>query len=445
MKINLKNIIEKTLWATVILLMMIPLIQERYSYWGPSLDLDGFITKAKDPYFGFRKYLSGKFQEEKAAYINQNFGFRNDMVRIKNQLDYELFNKANARDVIIGKENYLFEKNYLRAYTGLDFVGKKKIKEQVRKLAVIRDRLRSKNTEVVILLAPGKGTFFPEYIPDEYLQRKRKNINSDVWKKSFDENGIQYIDFNNWFVNIKDKSPYPLYPKGGIHWSEYGQYLAIDSIIHYVENLKQIQLPQLILDSVDYSLSNNKGEEIDLIAGMNLWNPLPNYPIGDPRIHYETDSLTQRPKAIFIADSYYWGLYRHQLSSKVFNPGEFWFYNQEIYPAVKGVAKKCKEVDIIPKVENQDFIFILQTDATLTNLGFGFIERLFKAYQKKEPTKKEKEIQKFIQKIKSSPEWLEKIKKKSKTFKLSLEEMIRKDAEFMYQNKLDKQNKKDTN
>ncbi len=445
MKINLSNIIEKTLWALVIFLMMIPLIQERYSYWESSPELGGFISKAKDPYFGIKKYLRGDFQKEKADYLNQNFGFRNDLVRLKNQADYELFNKANARDVIIGKEDYLFEKNYLRAYTGLDFIGEKKIKEQVRKLSIVRDRLRSKNTEIVIILAPGKGTFFPEYIPDEYLERKEKKINSDFWKKSFDEKNIQYLDLNQWFLGMKNKSPYPLYPKGGIHWSEYGQYLAVDSIINYIENLKQIQLPKLVLDSVTYSLANNKGEEIDISAGMNLWTPLSNFPLGDPKIHYETDSLTQKPKAIIIADSYYWGLYRHKLSSHVFNPGEFWFYNQEIYPSVKGVAKKCKTVEIIPKAEQQDFIFILQTDATLTNLGFGFIERLYEAYEKKVPSKKENEIRSYIQKIKSSPEWLEKIEKKSKTFNLSVEEMIRKDAEYMYQQKLKKLNKKEYN
>ena len=142
-----------------------------------------------------------------------------------------------------------------------------------------------------------------------------------------------------------------------------------------------------------------------------------------------------RHRAIIIADSYYWGLYRHKLSSHVFKPGEFWFYNAEIYPSVKGVAKRCKDVDIIPKVEKQDFIFILQTDATLTNLGFGFIERVYKTYQKKQPNKKDKEIKKYIQKIKSDPVWLEKVKKKAKQFKISLDEMLQKDAEYMYQQK----------
>ena len=41
-------------------------------------------------------------------------------IRTMNQIDYSLFNETHARSVLVGKEGYLFEENYIKAALGLD-------------------------------------------------------------------------------------------------------------------------------------------------------------------------------------------------------------------------------------------------------------------------------------------------------------------------------------
>jgi hypothetical protein len=35
---------------------------------------------------------------------------------MNNQLAFSLFNKAKANGAVVGKENYLYEENYIKAY-----------------------------------------------------------------------------------------------------------------------------------------------------------------------------------------------------------------------------------------------------------------------------------------------------------------------------------------
>ena len=67
-------------------------------------------------------------------------------------------------DVVIGKENYLYEKGYIDAFFGVDFIGHDSIAISAYKLKMIQDTLAKLNKTLLIILAPGKGDFFPEYI-----------------------------------------------------------------------------------------------------------------------------------------------------------------------------------------------------------------------------------------------------------------------------------------
>jgi hypothetical protein len=42
-------------------------------------------------------WINGDYQREKEKYFNDQFGFRNDFVRLHNQIGYSLFKKMNAK------------------------------------------------------------------------------------------------------------------------------------------------------------------------------------------------------------------------------------------------------------------------------------------------------------------------------------------------------------
>ncbi len=63
--------------------------------------------------------------------MNQNSGFRNILVRLRNQLDWDLFRKPNATGVFVGKDDYSFARGYLNSYKGRDYIGDSLIGQNV--------------------------------------------------------------------------------------------------------------------------------------------------------------------------------------------------------------------------------------------------------------------------------------------------------------------------
>jgi hypothetical protein len=189
------------------------------------------------------------------------------LVRLNNQISYAFFNKANAKTVVIGKNNYLYEENYIKAYFGSDFIGSDSILHQVQKLKFIADTLARLNKDLILVFAPGKASFFPEYIPQKYL-KQRKETNFESYLKFAKENNLNLIDFNSFFRSQKGISQFPLYPKYGIHWSYYAACFATDSIAKYIELIRQIDIRDIIWDKITIEPARN-GDN-DIMVGMNL-------------------------------------------------------------------------------------------------------------------------------------------------------------------------------
>ena len=48
-----------------------------------------------------------------------------------------MFRLPTAFGVIIGKENYFYEENYIKAYTGVDFLGEDSLSRMVNRIKFI--------------------------------------------------------------------------------------------------------------------------------------------------------------------------------------------------------------------------------------------------------------------------------------------------------------------
>ncbi len=190
------------------------------------------------------------------------------------------------------------------------------------------DTLALLGKDLLVVIAPGKVTFYPEYIPD-HLKGVISTTNYEAFVHLVKEDQFQLIDFNAWFVNQKTKSEYSLYPKTGIHWSRYAMDLVIDSLLSYIENKRNIDIPDYIIGQPVLSeklIDPNR----DLEDDMNLLFDIPNQPMAYSDVSYD-EVGKENPTSIVISDSFFWGLYRKGLRKLAFNNEEFWFYNREIY------------------------------------------------------------------------------------------------------------------
>ncbi|MNU52234.1 hypothetical protein D3C71_412410 [compost metagenome] len=369
--------LKQFLFGTVVALLFLPMIQHKFRFF-EEIPLKGSYQLSEKPKLNKETWFLGKYQEKQELYITEHTGFRPGWVRLYNQWNFTLFDKANASGVIVGKENYLYEENYIKAYYGLDFVGEKYVSETARKLKGIQDSLDQKGIKLAVIFAPGKASYLPEYIPNRYHQ-ERKRSNYQEFKDQFDKYSVRHIDMHQWFESMKPTTKYPLFSKTGIHWTAYGQFLAIDSMTKYVSDACHCEIPSFVLDKM---LVSNKPllDDDDIGKVMNLLVDLPELKLAYPQFHPSRKTKKTDPKVLVIADSFYWGLFNANVSHFLFNEGEFWYYNEQIYPATFTKETLVKNQNMDRKLSENKVVFILITDANLHKFGFGFVDMAAKEY-----------------------------------------------------------------
>lgn len=423
-------------------LLLMPLVFSFFKT-NKKLALKGSIEKPLDPSLNRSSWFSQTYQEEKEEYLKANFGLRNIFTRIDNQIRYSAFDEITAKRVVEGKNNIFYETGYINAYLGLDSIGEEQIENKVNKLKTIQDSLENKGKHLLVILASGKASFFPDQFPPKYDQIDKKISNYDIYKDLLLEEQIKHIDFNAHFKKLKSTSKAPLYPKGGIHWSKYADYLVADSLISYFQNVLDKDIPELVLDSIEYSKA--KGRDKDLLDGMNvLWN-YDKSKLAYPKYHFEQKEK-YRPRALIIADSYYWGLYNDGFTWGPFGNSHFWFYNKEIYPKDK-FHKSRDKINFEEEVRDRELIILMATEANLYKFAYGFIDEMYDYVtssilvpsKNENEAKTQKDIQEnkiteTIAKIKANPKWYEHVQEKAKKNNTSLEKQLRDDALYFLEN-----------
>jgi hypothetical protein len=418
---------KKGLMVCIVTFLFFPLIQE-FFHLAELKNLSGAIEYYSKPSFTFKAWLDGKFQEEKEKYVNQNFGYRNFLVRLNNQLDYWFHNKANAESIIYGKNGILMGKTYTDAYYGINYIGDEKVKSEVRKMKFISDTLRKLNKNFIVIIAPGKASFFPEAIPAEYITEKKKS-NYEGYRDEMQKQGVDYIDFNRWFIQMKDTSRYPLYPTLGIHWSIYGAALATDSLVGYVEKKRNQDLPEFKIIGIEQP-DTLRDPDGDIYWGINLINELPFQKMTYPVYAVHSDSSKVQPSVLIVGDSYWWNVFNFGITGSVFKNGKFWFYNKSVWPESYTKKTSTSEVDFDRQIRETDVILFCHTESTMHDMGYGVVDQLYKYFTegKKNNTKKGEAIQHMIDYIKTDKVWMESIYKRADSLRIPVDSLIKLDA-----------------
>jgi len=428
--------IKKISFVLLILMFFLPFLQHTVLFIKLK-PLNGYFVLPKKPTFTYSNWLSGKFQDSLYKYTEHNIGFRSLLVRINNQIDFIFFKKTKTFNVVFGKDNVLFQDFYISSLWGDDFVGDIIIKDKVRKLAYIQQKLFERKKYLIFLIASGKASIYENNIPDKYLKKPKKINNYDVCVNEFKKNNINYIDIKSYFLKIKDTSSYPLFPKCGTHWSGYGLTLVVDTLFKYIEKISGYDLIDfhsekgVITDKYLRFTDNDIGESLNL-----LWN-IPNWTMYYPKVVFEKNANKFKPTLLSIGDSFnqsFWGFYPY-FKKLLSNKSQFWYYFKVIsWPeAIEKEFIKVEDLNITEELSKFDIILIVTSEHNLSNIGFGFIEKVYTIM--KYPTyEMEIKIQNNIANIKSNTEWFDAVKKKAHEKGISIDEMLRKDAIWMIEN-----------
>lgn len=417
---------KRIIYISFLILLLLPISQYYFNFIEVG-KLDGAFTLQSEPKFTFKSWFDGDFQEKYDRHLEDSIGFRNYMIRAYNQFNYSLFNVAKSPGCVVGKDKQLYLRSYIEGYLGLNFKGEEKIDDEISKLKRIQDALSDQGKTLLLVFAPGKASFCPEYISDEYDVNSKTTSNYDYYIKKCKELQVNLIDLNQYFKDIKTTSKYPLYPQNGVHWSHYGMYLGIDSIVKYIEKKRNINISDIIVDEINMS-DSVVHPDFDVEANMNLMFEINKPAMPYLKFSYNENESSIKPKVLTISDSYYWQIYGANIPHNIFQFGGFWFYFKTIYPERNGVAVKVDDINLKEELLSQDVIILMGTEATLHLFPYDFIDKSYEFFIENNG---ESLVEYYINKIKKDTDWYDSIVEKAKANNISVDEQLKLDAEFM--------------
>ena len=373
--------IKQGIFLMALAIMFLPLIQ---SFTGiiPIRPLNGFEqNKNNDSLIPFtiKSWTHELFQKQIEKQLNTNVGLRPLLIRLYNQIQYDLFRNTQARNVVIGKNHCLYEQGYIEDYIGCNFLGEIYLNELLRRTRMVQDTLfKASGTRLIVVYEPGKASFYPEYIPDRFLKQKTGRSNMDYLIQRSIKTGINTLDLKNHFIRMKDTAKYPLYATYGVHWSTYGMYVAADTLIRFVSNLCNKKLPLLVWKSFETS-NQLVDADFDIESTLNLLLDLPHQTMCYPQIGYRSKGTT-RPKLLTVGDSYYWGLISNHITDSAFSNHQYWYYFHGIWPDIWAYKNIPDEVNLREEVQKQEVILIVITELNAFNAFWGFTDALYSIY-----------------------------------------------------------------
>lgn len=427
---------KRFLLIGLLALLVFPLINKSLN--GIEVDpLKGAQKEALDTGFTSEGWIGGLFQPKREEFLGSTFSLRPSVIRMNNQLRFWLYKEAKIRNVVVGKENYLYESGYISGYQGETYIGDDLIKSRAYKLNYLQDTLAKLGKQLIVLLEPGKASFYPEYIPDDFKKPLKKS-NYSAFLGYAKELGLEVTDFNKWFVQLKKTEKYPLYTKFGIHWTEYGATLAADSLMRYLEVKRNQDLHNIRFDQVVLT-TECRGTDCDIETAMNLVYPLKL----DKRNAYPIRKLTgenlYRPNMLAIADSYFWTLFNMQEFQKSMSDNsQFWYYNKEVN-YFNWHGQEIHDVRMMnwkETVLSSDVVLVGVTECNDWVTSWGFIDDMYDILngvygQRITPELRGMKIDWYLNKMRNQPEWLQALQEKAKGMNQPLDSVMRWDAGYL--------------
>jgi hypothetical protein len=424
----MRKAILYTAFVFILILMSLPGVQLGFHPFREK-PLNGAFKLAGKPQLNTSNWKSGEFQENTERYLKDNSGFRNFLVRLQNQLDFSLFRQANAEGAVVGKNKQLYEYDYIRSWLAIDYPGDSFIEKKLQRTKYVQEYLkREKGIDLVVVFEPGKASFYPEYIPAKYADLKSGPSTYDRYRQKATELGIDFIDFQQYFLKLKKGSEYPLFPRYGTHWSVYGMQFAADSLLRLIESRRSITLTKVSVQSTETS-KRPRDTDDDVLKTMNLLFPLKGEKLAYPVFSIDTTHPGDKPMVLVVADSYYWNIFNTRIPKYVFANEAFWYFNTAVYPENYIKPSFTKDLDLRSEVEKQDVIFLMVTERFVHKFDWNFIDDLYDLYT---PAWLKDPVYDDINKIMGIGDWYTELINKADKKHISLEEALILDAEYLF-------------
>ena len=316
------------------------------------------------------------FSSQFTSFYHDNFPFRAFFFRFDYRL---LFKKSPLKEIIFGKEKWLFWDTESNVYQGLNIFPEEEIQLVVQKLEDRKKRYEAMGIKFYVVVAPTAYEVYPEFLP-RYMLRTKKTT-TDRFCELMQDTDIPFIYLKDEM--LKNKTAGQLYYKIDNHWNGLGAFFAYKAM---VEKIKKDfpQIPNYALSDFELTTKNTKtgnlinmlddkfkalfdediAYEVKLKDSSKSWHEVEN--VGYPCVEgfpypweYEMDGetpLKELPSIVVIRDSYFNSVmpFFNNSFSRSVAIFDAWLYRENM--------------DIVSQ-EKPDIVLVIMLESHIANIG----------------------------------------------------------------------------
>ena len=342
--------------------------------------LQGSFNIAEKKPLTLDSYRDGSYQKSVEDYLSDHFGFREWAFRTYNQYLWSCYGLWNTTCIRLGQDRWLYYlddvNDYyygLGCYYNPDSLATLKIYENdSRQLYWMQEILRDYGVNLFVCMAPSKSMTCPEHIADPIPGYGCNHPKAyPYYVQRFEELGLNHLDYNAYFAQLKGQTSYPLYYKFSSHWTNLAVCYLSDTLLRYMEQLGGMRLPHVQVGP-EYEAAPVEPDD-DMVEIVNVWWPIERqtYRYADVTMQY--DEATQHPRLLVVGDSYNKSFHNMLPFDSIFSQYHYWYYFHDIERDPN--HDNVDQVDILDEVLNIDYLMLVWCPINIYKLGHGFPER----------------------------------------------------------------------
>jgi alginate O-acetyltransferase complex protein AlgJ len=240
---------------------------------GPRL---GGVTRDVPVILSWSSLRDGSFQKAVTGHVTDAMPVRPLLIRINNEIRFELFGELTAPDLVRGANGQLIERSYLDDYCSrTEGMGARLAADVLPKLTDIRDYYRTHGGIFVYVVSPSKAAHLPEYFVDRVPCPSTPAARTQLVSQYVDalkQAGIPVVDTASLIHSLKGRYEVDLFPQGGVHWNDIGGARAVSAIVEEINRQggREIVPPF----TFTYTLSGAAGgADRELVDLLNVFFP----------------------------------------------------------------------------------------------------------------------------------------------------------------------------
>lgn len=412
---------------------------QKWFHWRKFKPLKGVIVEQPKPELRFANCKNGAFQQQTEPYLKQHFGYREPLIRFYNQYLWDFYRKTPVAggQILIGKDDWIYEPWVVEDYYQKQFLKYAAdsaemasiLSKEAFRVYQVQQILEPLGVHLFASLVPSKDLIYPEHLPEDRdtTHRNEPKISARFFlEDAYTRLGVNHLNLERVFLQMKDTADFPLFPQTGTHWSKYACLYAADTLIRYMEHLGNINMKNLVIGARE--LDNARDPDDDLESLMNLLRPLRKPKYWYAQTHSDGDTTAVKPKMILIGDSFWWTVVLQIPLQELFSSAPYWYYNSTIYYD-EGHAS-VDEVNLVDELLSADFINLFYSSTQLYRLNNDFTKKALMAlcYDPEEIEAVNKEISQFIR---TDSTWMARLRKQAESDNRPLEEVIHSEAQWL--------------